>query len=104
MNKNEKAIVLALRLGYTRTIDLIDQTGLSTKTIEFNLSLLRLEHDAASNEHLAAILAPKPPEQQLRFASHDCVMIDASLSPVIAATLLQQVLGEAYCNDLKIAL
>lgn len=104
MSKTEKAIILALRLGYVRTADIVEQTGLSEDTVQLTLSLLFLEHDVSDVAALAAHLAPKTPDLPPQFTSHDCVIVDLALSPVTAANLLNQVLGENYCQQLKMEL
>ena len=109
MSKTEKAIVLALRLGYMSTADIIEQIGIGEDAVQFALSLLLLEHNVPNVAALAAIFAPKPPDLPPQFTSHDCVIVDcvivdAVLPPVTAANLLNQVLGKEYCQALKIAL
>lgn len=102
MSKTEKAIILALRLGYVSTADLVEQTGFREDAVERNLDLLCFEYDVPNVAALAALFAPKPPTKRLlKYTSHDCVIVDAALSPVTAANLLTQVLGENYCQQLK---
>lgn len=102
MRKNEKVVRLALRLGYVTLSDIIDQTGLGKKTIEASLGELCHAYVAPDAANLAAILAPRKFDP--KYTSHDCVIVDAALSPVTAATLLYQVLGKDYCQALKNAL
>lgn len=82
--------------------EIIDQTGLGKKSVEASLGILRLRYAMPDNEQLAAIFAPR--SSTLNFTSHDCVIVDAALSPTTAANLLHQVLGEDYAQDLKNAL
>lgn len=103
MSKNEKIIVLALKLGYSTIADIIDQTGLGRKSVESSLNALCFEYNAADAAQLALIFAPQAPPKPL-FTSHDCVIVDAALAPTTAATLLRQVLGDDYIQDLKTAL
>lgn len=104
MSKTEKAIILALRLGYLTTADIVEQTGIGADAVQFTMSLLLLEHTAPNVAALAALFAPKPPDLPPQFTSHDCVIVDAALTPATAANLLNQVLGETYCQALKTAL
>lgn len=102
MSKSEKAIVLALRLGYTDVSDLVEQTGLHEESVESSLNLLCFEYNVSDVAALVAIFAPKPPTKRLlKYTSHDCVIVDAALTPVTAANLLRQMLGENYCQQLK---
>lgn len=104
MRKNEKVVRLALRLGYNNLSDIIDQTGLGKKTIEASLVELCHAYGVPDAAHLAAILAPQQQQSEPKYTSHDCVIVDAALSPEQAAYLLYQVLGKHYCEALKIAL
>jgi hypothetical protein len=83
--------------------EIIDQTGLGKKSVELGLNSLRTQYRTGDIADLAALFIPKL-KQPLEFTSHDCVIVDAALSPTTAANLLHQVLGEDYAQDLKNAL
>lgn len=105
MRKNEKIICLAIRLGYVTIPDIIDQTGLGKKTVEASLNALCFAYNTVDVEQLADIIvATTPTAQPPTFTSHDCVIVDAALARPTAAHLLNQVLGENYCQALKSAL
>jgi len=101
-NNSEMLVLLAIKAGYSRAQDISEHTGLEVATIRRYTQLLRFEFNVPSTAMLVEKFStPRPqPSDKPRFTSKDCVIIDASLSPALAASMLVQVLGEDYCTTL----
>jgi hypothetical protein len=106
-SKQKEALVLAaISNGAKSRQAVAAMTGLSYNVLGTCLRDLFAEYHVKNFEHLTQALAqpeskPEPPPKRIgRFTSHDCVIVDISLPPVTAASLLTQVLGKEYCSRL----